>query len=64
MVIYAKKLMEFGNGVVAINPSHTKLVTALRTAVAKGEGIVDKEATSHDDLLDAFRLSLQYGVGD
>jgi hypothetical protein len=41
-----------------------KLVSALRTAVAKGEGKLDKEATSHDDLLDAFRLSLQYGVGD
>ena len=33
-------------------------------AVAKGEGTLDMEATSHDDLLDAFRLSLQYWVGD
>ncbi|MFZ0557060.1 MAG: hypothetical protein WBL68_07530 [Nitrososphaeraceae archaeon] len=40
--------------------NHTKLITALRTAVEKGDGTLDKEATSHDDLMDAFRLSLQY----
>ena len=56
--------MEYGSGVVAINPSHTKLITALRTAVKKGEGTLDKEATSHDDLLDAFRMSLQYWVSN
>ena len=26
-----------------------KLITALRTAVENGEGMLDKEATSHDD---------------
>jgi hypothetical protein len=60
MLAYAKKLMEYGSGVVAINPMHTKLITALRTAVEKGEGTLDKEATSHDDLFDSFRLSLQF----
>jgi hypothetical protein len=65
MVAYAKKLMEYdGNGVVTVNPSHTQVSSALRTTVAKGEGILDKEATSQDDLLDAFKLSLQYRVGD
>ena len=64
MLAYAKKLMEYGNGVVAINPTHTKLITALRTAVEKGEGTLDKEATSHNDVLDAFRMSLQYWVSD
>jgi hypothetical protein len=38
MLAYAKKLMEYGSGVVAINPSHNKLITALRTAVEKEEG--------------------------
>jgi hypothetical protein len=38
----------------------TKLVTALRTAVENGEGSLDKEATSHVDLFDAFRLSLMH----
>ena len=44
------------------NFSHmiNKLITALRTAVEKGDGTLDKEATSHDDLMDAFRLSLQF----
>ena len=57
-----REMLEYANGVVAINPSHTKLITALRTAVEKGEGTLDKEATSHDDVFDAFRMSLQYLV--
>lgn len=60
MLACAKKLMEYGNGVIAFNPKHTKLITSLRTAVEKGEGTLDKEATSHDDVFDSFRLSLQY----
>jgi hypothetical protein len=64
MLAYAKKLMEYGSGVIAINPRHTKLITSLRTAVEKGEGTLDKEATSHDDVFDAFRMSLQYWVSN
>jgi hypothetical protein len=64
MLAYAKKLMEYGNGVVAIHPRHTKLITSLRTAVEKGEGTLDEEATSHDDCFDAFRMSLQYWVSN
>jgi hypothetical protein len=60
MLAYAKKLLEYGSGVVTINPKHTKLITALRTAVEKGEGTLDKEVTSHDEVLDAIRMSLQY----
>ena len=56
--------MEYDNGFVAINPSFNKLIVALRTAVEKGEGTLDKEVTSHDDLLDAFRMSLQYWVSN
>lgn len=36
-----------------------KLVTALRTALAN-EYKLDKEQTSYHDLLDVFRLSLQF----
>ncbi|HZD81786.1 MAG TPA: hypothetical protein VE076_02820, partial [Nitrososphaeraceae archaeon] len=45
-------------GVVAINPKYDKLITALRTAVEQ-DGSLDKEATSHPDIMDAFRLSLK-----
>ncbi|MFY9965137.1 MAG: hypothetical protein WBL44_18595 [Nitrososphaeraceae archaeon] len=53
-------MLEYQNGMVAIHPKHIRLITALRTAVENGEGSLDKEATSHDDLFDAFRLSLQF----
>ena len=36
------------------------LITALCTAVENGEGILDKESTSHGDLMDAFRMSLLF----
>lgn len=55
-----EELMEYQNGYVAIHPRYNKLVTALRTAVENGEDMLDKEAMSHDDLFDAFRLSLQF----
>ena len=60
MLAHAKEMLEYKNGQVAINPRFTKLITALRTAVENGEGSLDKEATSHDDLFDSFRLSLQF----
>jgi hypothetical protein len=60
MLAHCKELMEYHNGSVAINAQHTKLITSLRTAVENGEGMLDKEATSHDDLFDAFRLSLMF----
>lgn len=60
MLVHCKEILEYRNGHVAINPVHSKLITALRTAVARGDGTLDKEVTSHDDLFDAFRLSLQF----
>jgi hypothetical protein len=60
MLAHTKGMLEYHNGVVAINPKHTKLITALRTAVEDGTGSLDKEATSHDDLFDSFRLSLMF----
>lgn len=55
-----KKLMEYDGGSIAIHPKFDKLITSLRTAVEKGDGSLDKEATSYDDTLDGFRLTLQF----
>jgi hypothetical protein len=62
ILAYCKEMLEYQNGGWgAIHETqHSKLITALRTAVENGEGVLDKEATSHDDLLDAFRLSVQF----
>jgi hypothetical protein len=54
------RVVKYQNGMVAIHPRHNKLLISLRTAVENGEGSLDKEATSHDDLFDAFRMSLQF----
>jgi hypothetical protein len=53
-------MLEYNGGAVAIHPRVNKLNSALRTAVENGEGYMDKEATSHDDLFDSFRLSLMF----
>ena len=60
MLAHCKELLEYQNGMVAIHLRFNKLITALRTAVENGEGSLDKEATSHDDLFDSFRLSLMF----
>lgn len=54
------KEMRVQIGTSVIHPRYEKLITALRTAVENSERMLDKEATSHDDLFDAFRMSLQF----
>jgi hypothetical protein len=60
MLAHCKEMLEYQNGQMAIHPRFNKLATALRTAVENGEGSLYKDATSHDDLFDAFRMSLLF----
>jgi hypothetical protein len=56
MLYHAKFLLE--NKYVRINGKRfDKLITSLRTAIAT-EGILDKQQTSFNDILDSFRLVL------
>jgi hypothetical protein len=51
---------EDGSSLIAIDKERFhKLVTALRTAYAN-EYRLDKEQTSYNDILDAFRLALTF----
>jgi hypothetical protein len=59
MLQHCKLLLENENNIVAINPKFGKLITSLRTAVAN-EYRLDKEATSFNDLMDAFRLAMTF----
>ncbi len=59
MLIHTKELLEFETPIIAINSKFEKLTTSLRTAISDDLGKLDKEATSYDNVLDAFRLSLQ-----
>ena len=50
------------SGLVTIYPkerSFDKLITSLRTAV-DNEGVLDKDATSYNDIFDAFRLAMKF----
>jgi hypothetical protein len=59
MLLHAKQILEIANdGGLILHPSFTKLIVSLRTAVEKGDGTLDKDATSHNHVFDAFRLSL------
>jgi hypothetical protein len=60
MLAHCKEMLEYQNGHMAINPRFNKLITALRTAVEKGDGSLDKDATSFDDCFDSFRLSMLF----
>src|SRR5918911_4919976 len=59
MLGHCKLILEDEGGRIAINPVFDKLVTALRTAV-DNDGVLDKEATSYNDIFDAFRLALKF----
>ena len=45
---------------IRINEKFDKLIVTLRTAVSDDQGRLDKESTSYDNVLDAFRLALRY----
>jgi hypothetical protein len=63
MLQHAKYLMEEteedGSSLVAIDKCFDKLLTGLRTAVAN-EYKLDKEVTSYNDIVDAFRSALTF----
>jgi hypothetical protein len=58
MLGHCKMILE-DDGKIAINPTFDKLITSLRTAVDV-DGTLDKEATSYNDIFDAFRLALKF----
>ena len=65
MLNHAKILMDAH--CIAVHPTQTKLITALRTAY-EHDGSLDKDRTSCNDVFDAFRMCLKYfeigrGVG-
>jgi hypothetical protein len=60
MLGHCKMILEKDGGCIAINlDKFDKLITSLRTAVDR-DGTLDKEATSYHDILDAFRLELNF----
>ena len=62
MLGYCKLIMENDGAKIAINPDKfDKLIIALRTAV-DNDGTLEKEATSYNDIFDAFRLALSFIV--
>jgi hypothetical protein len=60
MLAHCKELLEYRKGYMSINPRFNKLITSLRTAVEDSLGNLDKEVTSHDNMLYAFRMSLMF----
>jgi len=55
MLAHTKRYLD--NNWLAVHPNFHKLIVALRTATAT-DGLLEKASTSHNDILDAFRLSL------
>jgi hypothetical protein len=60
MLRHCKMILEYDPRKIVINPDKfDKLITSLRTAV-DNDGTLDKEATSYNDIFDAFRLALKF----
>lgn len=64
LLLHLKRIVEDNGGILSIPPvpNHEKLVTALRTAISN-DGKLDKQQTSHDDVLDAMRLAADFYHG-
>ena len=61
MLVHTKELFEYeARPLIGIHSKFEKLMTALRTAISDDQGRLDKESTSYDDILDAYRLALQH----
>ncbi|MFL6367361.1 MAG: hypothetical protein ACJ72T_02285 [Nitrososphaeraceae archaeon] len=59
-IYFTPMLLEQDGERIAINQDRfDKLITSLRTAV-DNDGTLDKEATSYNDIFDAFRLALKF----
>ena len=58
-ITYTLPDLKVEHHLVAINPRFEKLITSLRIA-KENEGSLDKFGTVHDDLFNAFRISLKY----
>ena len=56
MLEWTHKLMS--KRMIRIHPSLHKLIVSLRTAVVIDDWKLGKQQTSHDDILDSFRLAL------
>ena len=59
MIMHTKELLEYERPLIAIDKKFDKIITALRTATSDDLGKLDKEQTSYDNVLDAFRLALK-----
>jgi hypothetical protein len=60
MLGHCKMTLEYDGVRITINADKfDKLITSLRTAV-DNDGTLDKEATSYNDIFDAFRLALKF----
>ena len=56
MTSHSRRLLDDSRGLIAINPKFDKLVIALKAAIFDDRGILDKEQSPHNDLLDCFQM--------
>jgi len=56
MTSHSRRLLDDPRGLVAIHPSFTVLIDALKAAIFDDRGILDKEESPHNDILDTFQM--------
>lgn len=57
---HVQQLLDDSKELVCINPKFDKLITSLKGAVFDDRGMLDKEASPNDDLLDSFMMICQF----
>lgn len=57
---HARRVLDDPRGLIAIDESFIELITGLRSAVFDDRGMLDKELSANDDLIDAFQMLCTY----
>ena len=56
MISHCRRLLEDSRQLVAINPVFNNLIIGLKSSVVDNRGLLDKQETISDDLVDAFQI--------
>jgi len=56
MISHCRRLLEDSRSLVAINPIFNNLIIGLKSSVVDNRGLLDKQETISDDLVDAFQI--------
>ncbi|HSF51061.1 MAG TPA: hypothetical protein VLA74_09910 [Nitrososphaeraceae archaeon] len=60
MISHCRRILWDSKGLIVINPVFDKLIVGLKSSVVDNRGLLDKQVTISDDLVDAFQIMFTF----